>query len=176
MHVTYWINSSYPELRQSKATLPRNVSVFTIRTGINIQEMARDKYYRITLAWCAGVRRRKFLFLIRRQNSLMRKQKIKQAKKRNEKKVVKETKKTRTDDAAFLVDLLLLPRWKRAMSLVSSMKDNPKIFFFKQCVTSTKCRLRTYMRCTIEKEVDHSPFSNFYVYNRWLCRVRPTCL
>ena len=31
-------------------------------------------------------------------------------KKRNEKKVVKETKKTRTDDAAFLVDLLLLPR------------------------------------------------------------------
>ena len=129
MHVTYWINSSYPELRQSKATLPRNVSVFTIRTGINIQEMARDKYYRITLAWCAGVRRRKFLFLIRRQNSLMRKQKIKQAKKRNEKKVVKETKKTRTDDAAFLVDLLLLPRWKRAMSLVSSMKDNPKIFF-----------------------------------------------
>ena len=40
----------------------------------------------------------------------MRKQKIKQAKKRNEKKVVKETKKMRTDDAAFLVDLLLLPR------------------------------------------------------------------
>jgi hypothetical protein len=82
-----------------------------------------------------------------------------------------EGKKMGTDDAVFRVDLLLLPRWKRANRWVGcpSMKDNPKIFN-RPCFTSTKCR-----RCTDENETDQNHFLEV-LDNRRLRWVRQTCL